>query len=161
MYALSVWNIYIYIYMCMYIYIYMYVRMYIPLPRKKEEMDGPQKGKQFPKGSLDHIPIDFPGGGMVSSFGEYNQKNDIELLWWFCLAKFDDGKCLEWVKCGFFGGLEDQTSSPVIFQTEPWGLGWWKMEGEATEAKKDPPCKWLMRDHLHGLFIYDCQPIYQ
>lgn len=78
--------------------------MYIPLPQKKKEMDGPNKGKQFPKGSLDHIPIDFPGGGMLSFFGEYNKKMISSCYDGCCLAKFDDGKCLEWVKCGFFCG---------------------------------------------------------
>ena len=68
-YVLSVWNIYIYTYMCMYMYICIY-----PSPEKRKKWMAPKKGKQFPKGSLDHIPIDFPGGGMVSSFGEYNKK---------------------------------------------------------------------------------------
>lgn len=59
---------------------YMYICVYTPPPKKGRNGWPQKKGKQFPKGSLDHIPIDFPGGGMVSSFGEYNQKNDIELL---------------------------------------------------------------------------------
>lgn len=76
-------DVYIYIYVCaisfeyIYIYVWMYMYMYIciyPSPEKRKKWMAPKKGKQFPKGSLDHIPIDFPGGGMVSSFGEYNQK---------------------------------------------------------------------------------------
>lgn len=147
----------IYIYMCMYMYICIY-----PSPEKRKKWMAPKKGKQFPKGSLDHIPIDFPGGGMLSFFLGVQQKKwyrvvmmvlSCQVWWWQML----------WVgSCGFLGGgwpfcfwwKWSPKILPQWYFRRMWGLGWWKMEGRLRRLK-DPRRKWLMRDHLHGLFIYD------
>ena len=145
----------IYIYICVYVYICIYV--YTPPPKKGRNGWPQKKGSNFQKEVWIIFQLIFQVGvWLVLSRSTTKKWYRVVMMvlscqvWWWQMP---------WVgSCGFFGGLEDQTSSPVIFQADVRFRLMKDGRGGYGGSKIPHVNDWWI-DHLHGLFIYDCQYI--